>query len=417
MGSNATSTNRIQVYPYDRILNRAINHVKSATDISESDKADILKLVEHLRIKDVGKLRAAKYIYHLTVLARNAGKPLRHLRKEDVERLVGWVNTSSYAEETKHGYKVALKKFYQWLEGCNEEEHEYPEKVRWIKTTMKRRRLLPEALLTTEELKMLIEATENPRDRALILSHYESGCRIGETLSLKILNVKFDQHGAVLIVDGKTGPRRVRVIAAASALASWLNIHPLRNDLNAPLWVGVGTVGRYEPLNYDGVRALLKRLAKRAGLNKRIYTHLLRHTRATELANILTEAQMKELLGWVQNSDMPSVYVHLSGRDVDAALLRAHGIASVGEEKAKMVLTFTTCPRCKQKAGPEAQFCPSCGMVLDVKAAVKLEEERAKADQIMDMLMKDEEVKKFLARKVHDLYASSRPPPTFEATP
>ena len=389
-----------------------MNHLKSATDISESDKVDIIKLVEHLQTRDISKLRAAKYIYHLLVLARIAGRPLGELAKEDIEKLVGWIKASNYAEETKHGYKVALKKFYQWLKGCNEDEHEYPQEVRWIKTTIKKRRLLPEALLTTEELKTLIEATENPRDRALILTHYESGCRIGETLSLKILNVQFDQYGATLIVDGKTGPRRVRVIVAAPALSSWLNIHPLRNDLNAPLWVGVGTVGRYEPLNYDGVRALLKRLAKKTGLNKRLYTHLLKHTRATELANILTEAQMKELLGWVQGSDMPSVYVHLSGREVDGALLKAHGITLNQEEKAKLELTFTICPRCKQKAGPESQFCPSCGMVLDMKAATKLKEDKNKADWIMNMLLRDEEVKRLFARKVSEIYASSQPPPT-----
>ena len=403
---------RIQVYPEDRILARAVVRLKSES-ISKSSKSDIIRFVEHLQAKGLSKLRIAKYIHQLKVLAERAGKPLRRLGREDVEKLVAWINSSNYSEETKHSYKVALKKFYQWLRGCDEEAHEYPEEVRWIKTTIKRgRRLLPEALLTPEELRRLVEAAENPRDRALILTHYESGCRISETLSLRILNVRFDQHGAVLIVNGKTGPRRVRVIVAAPALASWLNIHPLRGDLNAPLWVGMGTVGRYKPLDYDGVRALLRRLAKKAGLNKRVYTHLLRHTRATELANILTEAQMKELLGWVQSSDMPSIYVHLSGRDVDSALLRAHGISSSLEEKQKPQLTFTTCPRCKQKAGPESKFCPKCGMILDAQTAIKLEEERAKADRIMDMLMKDEEVRRLLARKIHELYSSSQPPPT-----
>ena len=337
-----------------------------------------------------------------------AGKPLEQHKREDVEKLIRQINVASYTEHTKHDYKIILKKFYQWLRGCSEEDHEYPEEVKWIKTTLRRRRLLPETLLTTEELKMLVEATENPRDRALILTHYESGCRIGETLSLKILHVRFDQYGAVLIVDGKTGPRRVRVIAASPALSAWLNIHPMGTDPNSPLWVGVGTVGRYKPLSYNGMRALLKRLAKKTGLNKRLYTHLLRHTRATELANILTEAQMKELLGWVQSSDMPSVYVHLSGRDVDSALLKAHGITTSQEEKAKVKLTSTPCPRCKQNAGPEAKFCPGCGMILDVKTAVSVEEDRAKADQIMDMLMKDEEVRRLLAMKVSDLYASSQ---------
>lgn len=43
-------------------------------------------------------------------------------------------------------------------------------------------------------------AAENPRDKALISVLYESGCRIGEILSLKIRNVEFDNNGSVVIV-------------------------------------------------------------------------------------------------------------------------------------------------------------------------------------------------------------------------
>jgi integrase/recombinase XerD len=71
------------------------------------------------------------------------------------------------------------------------------------------------------------------------------------------------------MVDGKTGPRRVRVIASAPALAQWLSVHPFRNDTNAPLWIGIGNAGRNEPLRYNSVRAMLRRLAKRAGIRER----------------------------------------------------------------------------------------------------------------------------------------------------
>ena len=187
--------------------------------------------------------------------------------------------------------------------------------------------------------------------------------------------------------------------------ATWLSIHPFRDDPDAPLWIGMGTKGRYRPLDYHAVRALFKRLARKAGLNKRVNTHLFRHTRATELANVLTEAQMKELFGWSQSSDMPSVYVHLSGRDVDKALLKAYGIKE--EAESKPALTPIECPRCKRKVGSESQFCPNCGMALNMKAALMLEEERSRADQIMNMLMKDGEVREFLMRKLQELYNSS----------
>jgi len=50
-----------------------------------------------------------------------------------------------------------------------------------------------------------VSSAINPRDKAFISLLYESGCRIGELLNLKIKNVEFDANGAVLIVNVKTG--------------------------------------------------------------------------------------------------------------------------------------------------------------------------------------------------------------------
>ena len=362
--------------------------------------------------KGVGKSRAVKYINHLIVVARTAieieGKAIGQFDRIEMEKVIGRINTRKYTEHTKHDYKVVIKKYFQWLKSCDEDMHEYPPEVAWIKTSFKKKRLLPEALLTADELKKLAEATENLRDRAFILTHYDGAFRIGETLSLKILNVNFDRYSAVVRVDGKTGTRRVRLTISTPALASWLSMHPFRYDPNAPLWIGVGTVGRGDPLSYDGARALLRRLARKAGLKKRVYTHLMRHTRATELANVLTEAQMKEHLGWVPGSDMPSTYVHLSGRDIDTAILKAHGITIDKESKVNIALTLTKCPRCGKETSSEIKFCPACGMVLNVKTALKLHEEGKLADWIMDMLMKDGEVRNFLAQKISELYESSQ---------
>jgi integrase/recombinase XerD len=405
----------------DQIFERAMKRLKTTPDVIEEDRHCVLRLVEHLLAKGVGKSRVVKYINHLIVVARIAvkidGEPIGQFNRTRIEKVIGRINTRRYTEHTKHDYKIIIKKYFQWLRGCDEDAHEYPPEVAWIKTSFKKKRLLPEALLTKEEFKKLVGATENLRDRAFILTHYDGGFRIGETLSLRILNVSFDKYSAVVRVDGKTGPRRVRLTISTPALASWLSIHPFKNDPNAPLWVGVGTVGRGNPLSYDGARALLRRLAKKAGLKKRVYTHLMRHTRATELANILTEAQMKEHLGWVPGSDMPSTYVHLSGRDVDGAILKAHGITVDQETKAKIAFILTKCPRCDQESSSDAQFCPKCGMVLNVKAALKIEAERDLADRIMDILMKDNEVRRLLAKKISELYESSRLDPTSQGVP
>jgi len=71
--------------------------------------------------------------------------------------------------------------FYRWLRKC-----EHPEEVSWIRIKVKSAPKLPEELLTVEEINKLVNAAEHVRDKAFILTLYESGCRIGELLALQI---------------------------------------------------------------------------------------------------------------------------------------------------------------------------------------------------------------------------------------
>jgi len=66
---------------------------------------------------------------------------------------------------------------------------------------------------------------------------------------------------------------------------------------------------------------------------------------------------------------MPSIYVHLSGRDVDDAILDVYGLKKIEEEKPK--LTPRICPRCGMSNVYDAKFCSRCGLALDIKAAAK----------------------------------------------
>ena len=154
---------------------------------------------------------------------------------------------------------------------------------------------LREEFLTEDEIERMTEAARTPRDRAFVSVLYESGLRIGEMLSLKIKNVHLEEHGTILTVNGKNGIRRVRVTSSFQKLANWIKIHPLREDLNATLWISLRTRARDKTLKGKTVNTLLKDLAKKAGIEKRIYPHLFRHSRAVHLSKYLTAAQMKEL--------------------------------------------------------------------------------------------------------------------------
>lgn len=58
----------------------------------------------------------------------------------------------------------------------------------------------------------MINTAKHPRDKALIAILYDSGARVGEIAGLLVKHVSFDQLGAVIMVKGKTGMRRVRLV-------------------------------------------------------------------------------------------------------------------------------------------------------------------------------------------------------------
>lgn len=239
-----------------------------------------------------------------------------------------------YSEWTKHDYKVTIKRFYKWLKGNDET---YPEEVKWIKTTLKENQIvLPEDLLTEDEVKTLVDVALSPRDKAFIITLCESGARIGEVGSMHINDVTFEERYTALRLRGKTGSRRVIVVAATPYLNMWLQNHPQRNDPDAPLWINLSTVNRFKPLSYPALAKILRVAVERSGITKKVTPHKLRHSRATFLASRITESQMNEIFGWNQGSDMPSIYVHLSGRDVDDAILGVYGLKKTEEDKPSL---------------------------------------------------------------------------------
>jgi len=235
----------LDIHDYSGRYRRALRLLREDSDISEENRKNILDFAEYCEAQGLQVPSIVRHIFGLRKAARALGKPFEYADKADIVRLVAEIERSTkkdsngrrttqpLSEESRRNEKISLKKFYKWLRDC---EEDYPEEVRWIRARRCNHRRLPsEGLLSEEEVRLLAGSVQNLRDRALILVLYESGCRVGEILSLRAGDVRFDQYGAVLFVDGKTGQRRVRVIFSSPAIAEWLNHHPA-SDAKAPLW-------------------------------------------------------------------------------------------------------------------------------------------------------------------------------------
>jgi integrase/recombinase XerD len=275
---------------------------------------DSKRILEFLRLKGLEGLSTArrlKYYAALKVLRRVCPKVVECSRRELEEFLL--LLRSEYKTSSQETNWYCVRRFLEWL---GKEDL-----FKGLKPSFKHKGMkLPEELLTREEVERLVAAAHGLREKAMISVLYESGARIGEIVTLQRKHVSFDEYGAVLIVNGKTGMRRVRLVESAPILAEWMD--KIEGGADAPVW----PKKTGEQLHYRTVYKIMKALVKECSVTKNIYPHLFRHTRATHLADKLTEQQMKIYFGWAGGSDMASVYVHLSGRDVEDAILRLYGI-------------------------------------------------------------------------------------------
>lgn len=295
----------------------------------------------------------------------------------------------NYSESTLYQYRAVLKKFLSTIN---------PEQARGIKLKVKRRE--PPIILSPEEIERLIEACRNPRDRALISFLYESGCRKSEMLSIRIENVVFTEFGAtVTIPKGKTGSRTIPIVYSASYLRQWVDCHPTK-EISDPLFCSLQCP--FAQFSFSGLSHLMRTLKQRTGIKKDLYPHLFRHSRASHLANKFTEQQLKQFLGWTAGSNMAAVYVHLSQRDIEDAVLNMHGIES--PLKAKDNFKVGRCPRCHQ-VNPETQkFCGTCGMPLHDAAREQIERDSATIDlEILNAAIVNPDILKALAERVAEL--------------
>ena len=360
----------------------------------------MMQFLDRLKAEGLSLARQAGYVQRLTSIAVILKKDFDKTNQQDIEQLIRTVNAKDWAEWTKENYRVTVKRFWRWLKGLARGKD--PPETEWITIgKAQSRTVLPEDLLTKEETRKLIETAEHPRDKAYVAIADESGGRPGEVLTMKVRSVAFDEYGAVIVVRGKKGERRIRLVASAPDLAAWLHIHPERRNPNAPLWVNIGTTNHGRAYDYYAARKLLRELALRARVRKRVNPYSFRHAAATYMANFLTEAQMCEFFGWKQGSKMPSIYVKLSGRDIDNRLLELHGLKPKPNERIEQ--TVKLCPRCDVNNSPSSRFCSRCGSALDIKAALETDERIKRAEEVMETLLRDSEVKVFLVGKMRQL--------------
>lgn len=152
----------------------------------------------------------------------------------------------------------------------------------------------PAEPLTPEEAQALVDAIGGAgplavRNRALVALLWRTGLRVSEALALRPADVD-ERAGTVRVREGKGRKDRVAVIdgRALGYLRAWIEVRRSKLGLNGrhPLFCSVASGATRTPgdrIDTSYVRRLLPKLGHRAGIDKRVHAHGLRHSMATEM--------------------------------------------------------------------------------------------------------------------------------------
>ena len=207
-----------------------------------------------------------------------------------------------------HSYLRAVNGFLSWArrEGLAAEAKSHLPK-------------LPKKLvevLSREEIARLEDGARSYRDKLIIRVLADTGIRAGELCGLRLGDiVEYRGRGHYLAVRGK---------GAKDRLVPLPNLHPrLRRYLDrfrpssdgerVFLALRKAPDGSYPPLTPSGLGLMVRGAGEAAGLTKRVYPHLLRHSFATEaLARGVNPVTLAQILGHTSLAMIQQVYAHLS---------------------------------------------------------------------------------------------------------
>ena len=226
---------------------------------------------------------------------------LKTIGKEDINRfLLHLIEKEKVSSSTQNQYINAIKFYYEKVLG--------QEKMVFSIERPNKAKKLPE-VLTEQEVLMILKSTPNIKHKTILSLLYSGGLRIGELIGLRIQDVVWDKN--YLFVRGGKG-KKDRITLLSEHIAPLLKKYIESHKPN--YWV-IESPNRRQ-YSDSSIRAILRNSTKAAGLQKRVYPHMLRHSFATHLMEKGADLRyIQELLGH-GSSKTTEIYTHVSKKSL-----------------------------------------------------------------------------------------------------
>ena len=270
-------------------------------------------------------------------------KQIENLTIDDLRTYFEGLKTNGNHANTIGFHQQKFIQFYQWCldETDNEKFSVLIRKLKRGKSERVKKVINPSDILLPEDIKKLINVATIERDRCIIAVLYESGIRIGELLALTTDMIQMDEikQEVTLHIPNeqgcKTGARSVVCLEIYGYVQDWQKCNPSKQFIDMSL---------------TGLRHVMERLFKRAGIAKPFNVHHFRHSAITHAAGLnMSETQLSYRFWGIPHSNMLSTYVHLNEQLKSSGYRDAKGM---GEGNGKTVIN------------PLASRCVECGRLI-----------------------------------------------------
>lgn len=222
--------------------------------------------------------------------------------------LIEWSNSlSAYSSATQNQYINAIKSFFEFLVDIDYIDKNPARKLKLKKVVNK-----PKDVVNDEEVKCMLKMASNKRDKAIISVLFSTGMRVNELINLKL----DDLTNESIYILAKGGVYR-EVFINEDCMN---NISAYLDDRKYSEYDNLFISNQGTPMKEANINSMLKKIAKRCGIDKNITPHSLRHTFVTDIAAKYGVEVARDAVGHA-NLSTTNRYIHTNRKQIKDAMM------------------------------------------------------------------------------------------------
>jgi len=216
----------------------------------------------------------------------------KNINEQDIREFLGKFSEPN----TQRSYHSAIKKFYEVSLGQKE-------KFKYIPYARKNKKL--PIVLSQEEVQRMFNVCENLKHKVILALLYSTGLRVSELINLKWQNI--DRSRMIINIIQAKGNKDRQVPLPVTLIPLLEKYYRVYKSVDYV--INGQTTAQYSERS---VGEVIKQLAAKAGINKRVYTHLMRHCAFTHMVEMGTDIKLIQKVAGHSNVKTTDIYTHIS---------------------------------------------------------------------------------------------------------